>query len=251
MYVKWSQDQCIRDNVSKIEIKEKIQEISLHPSYKHSPISYTNLPHMSMTTLISKLLPLFVMSDKGQVNHRHLIITWWAIIIILSIINTIRAIITLILKCLGRRRGSHCETTHHNLSSRNTTDMGVHLTQLIAKSVKVSIHAHKLCHDGLKCHPTRWRRKSEGGWGGRSQRSYHLCLGLPRSQLCYALSNSSCIYGTHIVGRLKIEDEKMANEPRDSRRKNELIMSRRILIYIYKREYKVWRDVNREILNEG
>ena len=33
MYVKWSQDKCTRDNVSKIERKEKIQKSSLHPSY--------------------------------------------------------------------------------------------------------------------------------------------------------------------------------------------------------------------------
>ena len=32
MYVKWSQDQCTKDNISKIERKEKIQESSLHPS---------------------------------------------------------------------------------------------------------------------------------------------------------------------------------------------------------------------------
>ena len=37
MYVKWPQDQYTKDNVSKIERKEKIQESSLHPSYKHSP----------------------------------------------------------------------------------------------------------------------------------------------------------------------------------------------------------------------
>ena len=61
-----------RNNVSKIERKEKIQMSLLHPSYTHSPyhkISYTNPPPMSMTTLISKLLPLFVMSDKGQVHQ--------------------------------------------------------------------------------------------------------------------------------------------------------------------------------------
>ena len=56
---KWSQDQCTRDNVSKIKGKEKIQKSSLHK------ISYTNPPPMSMTTLISKLFPLFVTSDKG------------------------------------------------------------------------------------------------------------------------------------------------------------------------------------------
>ena len=57
-----------RNNVSKIERKEKIQKSSLHPSYTHSPyhkIFYTNLPFMGMTTLILKLLPLFVTSDKG------------------------------------------------------------------------------------------------------------------------------------------------------------------------------------------
>ena len=67
MYVKWSQEQCTRDNVSKIERKEKIQKI-LTTSLKNTPpISYTNLPPMSMTTFIPKLLPLFVTSDKGQV----------------------------------------------------------------------------------------------------------------------------------------------------------------------------------------
>ena len=61
-----------RNNISKIERKEKIQESSLHPSYTHSPylkISYTNLPPTSMTTLISKLLSLFVTRDKEQVHQ--------------------------------------------------------------------------------------------------------------------------------------------------------------------------------------
>ena len=56
-----------RNNISKIERKEKIQKSSLHPLYTHSPyhkISYTNPPPMSMTTLISKILSLFVTSDK-------------------------------------------------------------------------------------------------------------------------------------------------------------------------------------------
>ena len=87
MYVKWPQDQYIKDNVSEIERKEKIRESLLHPSYKHFPYL---LYYMSMTTLISKLLPFFVTSDKG----------------------------------------------------------------VSTSSVKVSIHAHKLCHDDLKCHST-------------------------------------------------------------------------------------------------
>ena len=67
---KWSQDQCTRDNVSKIERKKKIQKSSLHLSYTppyHKNI-YTNPPPMSMTTPISKLLPLYVTSDKRQVH---------------------------------------------------------------------------------------------------------------------------------------------------------------------------------------
>ena len=69
---KWSQDQCTRDNVSKIKGKEKIQISSLHPLYTHSFYHkniYTNPPPMSMTTLISKLSPIFVTSDKGQVHQ--------------------------------------------------------------------------------------------------------------------------------------------------------------------------------------
>ena len=58
-----------KDNVSKRERKEKIQESSLYPTIYAPPISYTNPLPMSMTTLISKLLPLFVTSDKGQVNQ--------------------------------------------------------------------------------------------------------------------------------------------------------------------------------------
>ena len=50
-----------RNNVSKIERKEKIQESSLHPLKKMD----TPPNPLSMTTLISKLLALFVTSDKG------------------------------------------------------------------------------------------------------------------------------------------------------------------------------------------
>ena len=145
---KWSQDQYTRCNVSEIKRKEKryIQVLTTSLNINTPPISYTNPPPMSMTTLISKLIPLFVTSDKGvSTSSRHLIITRRAIIIILSIISTA-------IRCLGR--GSHCVTTHHSLSSHDTTDTGIHLTQLIAESVKASIHVHKLCHNGLKCHST-------------------------------------------------------------------------------------------------
>ena len=155
MYVKWSQDQYIRDNVSKIERKEKIQKSSLHPSKNTPPISYINPPPMSITTFISKLLPLFVMRDKGvSTSNRHLIITRRASIIILINIIIAGAIDTLILRSRWRWRGSRSEITHDSLSLCDTTNTGVHLTQLITKSVKASIHANKLCRDGLKCHST-------------------------------------------------------------------------------------------------
>ena len=48
--------------------KKKIHKSSLHLlKYKHFPYhkkNYANSPSMYMTTLISKLLPPFVMSDK-------------------------------------------------------------------------------------------------------------------------------------------------------------------------------------------
>ena len=52
------------------------------------------------------------------------------------------------------------------MSSCNKTDTGVHLTQLIIESVKVSIHALKLHQDGLKRHTTTQRRRSGGGRNG-------------------------------------------------------------------------------------
>ena len=72
--------------------------------YKNTPpkkISNTNPPPMSMTTLISKLLPLFVTSDKGvSTSSRHLIITGRAstIVLITTIIKV--TIVVLILKNL-------------------------------------------------------------------------------------------------------------------------------------------------------
>ena len=43
----------------------------------------------------------------------------------------------------------------------------------------------------------------------------------------------------------------MANDPRDSKRKNKLITSRRILIDIYKGEYEMRGKVNGKPLKEG
>ena len=60
---KWPQDQYTRCNVFEIERKEKkkryIQVLTTSLNIHTSPISQTNPPSMSMTTLISKLtLPL-------------------------------------------------------------------------------------------------------------------------------------------------------------------------------------------------
>ena len=144
-----------RNNVSKIEGKEKIQKSSLHPLIYTPPISYTNPSLISMTILILKLLPFFCHGwQRASKSSRHLIIIRRAIIIIIISMITAGAIVTLILKGWWRWRGSDSETTHNRLLSCDATNMGVHLTQLI---VKPSIHAHKLCHDGLKCHSTRWR----------------------------------------------------------------------------------------------
>ena len=43
----------------------------------------------------------------------------------------------------------------------------------------------------------------------------------------------------------------MAKEPRDSRRKDELITGRCISINNYERKNEVKREVNRDMLNEG
>ena len=55
-----------KNNVSKGERKDT--KSPHYIPYRHFPyhkISYANPPPMCMTTLISKLLPLFVTSDKG------------------------------------------------------------------------------------------------------------------------------------------------------------------------------------------
>ena len=43
----------------------------------------------------------------------------------------------------------------------------------------------------------------------------------------------------------------MANDPRDSQRKNELIMDQHIRIDIYEKENEVRRKVYSKVLNEG
>ena len=93
------------------------------------------------------------MTKGKSLRDRHLIINSKAsILILIIIISTIIAI--LICRSLQRRRGRSGETIEASLSSFNTIDTGVHLTQLIIESVKASIHALKLHHDRLKSHNT-------------------------------------------------------------------------------------------------
>ena len=181
------------------------------------------------------------MTKFKSLRSNHLLVTGRASTIILISIITTEAIITLILWSLWRWRGRSSETTHDSLSSCDTTITGVHLTQLITESVKASIHVHKLYHDGLESHSTRRRRRREGGWSERSRRSRHLSLWPLRSKLGLTPSNGHCIYGTYNgeVWRLRIGDRRMPENPHDSRRENEFITGRRILIDIYKKKYEV------------
>ena len=53
------------------------------------------------------------------------------------------------------------------------------------------------------------------------------------------------------MSKLWIGDRRMANDPRDSRRKNKLIIGRCISIDIYERENKMKGKVYSKVLNEG
>ena len=118
---------------------------------------------------------------------------------------------------------------------------GVQLIQLSIECIKASIHALKLCYDRLNGHTTRRSRRSGCGWSGRSQRSRHLNPWLLQSKLGLTLLNSRYVYGTHDrkVCRLEIGDRRMAENPCDSKRKNELITGRCILVDMNKGEYEV------------
>ena len=175
------------------------------------------------TRLLSSKTTSPPLSQRGH----HLIITGRVNILILIItVNTIIAI--LICRSLRRRRGRSGETTKASLSLCNMTDTSVHLTQLITKSVKASIHALKLCHDGLKSHTTIQGRRSDGGRNRRSCRISRLYLWPFRLKLGLASSNRSCANGTHddVIRRIRNRDRKMAKDPCDSQRKNELITDR-------------------------
>ena len=137
--------------------------------------------------------------------------------ILILILIIIIVVIEVTIRCLWRRRGRLHKAIKTNLSSCSTTDMGVHLTQLITECVKASIHAPKLRHKHLKGYTTH-RRRSGCGWSKRCWRS--CCLGSwPLwSKLGLSPSNGRCVYGTHDgkMCRLKIGDRCMAENSRDS-----------------------------------
>ena len=120
----------------------------------------------------------------------------------------------------------------------------------LTESVKASIHALKLHHNGLESHTTRRRRKSEGGRNGGGWRIRHLGPWPLQSKLGLALPNRSYTNGTHdsIERRTRNKDRKMVKDPRDRRRKNELITGCHILIDIYDRDNEMSGEVNREVL---
>ena len=144
---------------------------------------------MYMTTLISITTPHFCHEwQRVSKSSSYLIVTGKASILILILIIIIVVKVTIIvfvLRCLWRRRGRLYEATKASLPSSNTADTGVHLTQLITKCVKASIHALQLRHDRLEGHTTcRWRRCGCGR-SKRSWRSRRLNLWLPWSKLRY------------------------------------------------------------------
>ena len=193
---------------------QKILTTSLINTPPITKISYANPPLMYDYSHIKTTPPFCHKWQRVSISSRHLIITRWASTIVLISTITARAIITLSLGSQWRWRRSNSETTHDSLLSCDTTNMGVHLTQLITKSVKASIHTHKLCHDGLKSHSTCRRQRSGGGRSGRSWRSYCLGLCLPRAKLGLTPSNSSGVNGTYNGEVIEhgIGDRKMANE---------------------------------------
>ena len=74
---KWAQDQCTKNNVSKMKRKEKIQKVlitSLINSPSITKISYANLPPLYDYSHI-KTTPLFCHEQqRASTSSRHLII---------------------------------------------------------------------------------------------------------------------------------------------------------------------------------
>ena len=76
---------------------------------------------------------------------------------------------------------------------------------------------------------------------------------MARPQLCLTTFYGSGVYGTHESERVerRRRDEKVAQNPHDSRRKDKLITGRRILRNIYQRQNKVGGEVYSKMLKKG
>ena len=146
------------------------------------------------------------MTKGKSPRDRHLIITVRASIHIITIITVLTI---LIYPSLWRGRRRSTEAIKASLSLWYTTDMGVHLTQLIRESVKTSTHALKLRHDSLEGHITSWGR-SRGGRSSWSCRTSKLHTWPLQSKLGLTLSNRTGVDGTHggIVRRIRNGDGK-------------------------------------------
>ena len=138
--------------------------------------------------------------------------------------------------------------TKASLSSCYMTNTSVHLTQLISESAKVSIHAFKLSHDDLQGHITSRGRRRSGGWNSKSCRTGRLHTWLLQSKLSLTLPNRTGFDETHggVVRRNGNGNGKVAKDPRDSRRKDELITGRRILIDIEDKSDEMRGEVKKE-----
>ena len=138
--------------------------------------------------------------------------------------------------------------TKASLSSCYMTNTSVHLTQLISESAKVSIHAFKLSHDDLQGHITSRGRRRSGGWNSKSCRTGRLHTWLLQSKLSLTPPNKTGVDETHggVVRRNGNGNGKVAKDPRDSRRKDELITGRRILIDIEDKSDEMRGEVKKE-----
>ena len=122
--------------------------------------------------------------------------------------------------------------TKASLLSFYTINTSVHLTQLISESVKASVHALKLRHDGLQGHITSRGRRSRGGRNSRSCRTSRLHTWPFRSKLSLTLSKRTGVNDTDggVVRRYRNGDGELAKDPRDSKKKDELITGHRNLL---------------------
>ena len=140
--------------------------------------------------------------------------------------------------------------TKASLLSCYMINTGVHLTQLISESVKLSIHALKLRHNVLQGHITSQGRRSKGGRNNRSCRTGRLYKWPLWSKLSLTLSNRTSVDDTHggVVRRNRNGDGKLVMDLCDSRRKDELITGHCILLDNEDRSDEVRGEVKRKIL---